>query len=131
MIKRVWIILCFLSVISLIAQDIEYLIITHRSFYDAVLPLADWKDSKGLKTKIVSVSSGLNSSAIRDTIRKYQPTYVLLVGDRQYLPLGKFYPNWTLYQIGTWTDQYYADTSDDGNYFDDVYVGRLPCNSIA
>jgi len=124
--KLFWaILLIFVSQLS--SQSIRYLIITHENFYDAIKPLAQWKHRKGLATKVVKVPSGLKASAIKDTIRKYQPAFVLLVGDRSFIPLGKYFPNWTLYQTGTWTDQYYADTTDDSEYKDDIYLGRLPC----
>ena len=114
---------------SVLFGEIKYLIITPSQFYDAVVPLAEWKHKKGLSTKIVTITEGLNASSIKDTIIKYQPEYVLLVGDRQFIPLGKFFPDWTLHQSGTWTDQYYADTTDDSQYKDDIYLGRIPCST--
>ena len=34
----------------------DYLIITNATFYNGILPLADWKEQKGLKTEVVDVS---------------------------------------------------------------------------
>jgi hypothetical protein len=128
--KQFFLVFCLCLSYKAYTIDIKYLIITHHNFYDVIQPLAQWKNDKGLKTKVVSIHNGLNSSAIRDTIRKYQPEYVLLVGDRNYIPLGTYFPNWSLYQNGTWSDQYYADTTDNDNFRDDIYLGRLPCNTV-
>ncbi|MEO0084075.1 MAG: C25 family cysteine peptidase, partial [candidate division WOR-3 bacterium] len=34
----------------------KYLIITHDNFYEAILPLAQWKHKKGVPTKVVKLS---------------------------------------------------------------------------
>ena len=127
----IFFIIGLLAVTSVFADNLKYLIITHNNFYDAIKPLKQWKHKKGIITKIVAVPDGLSSEIIRDTIRKYQPEYTLLVGDRNFIPLGKYFPDWIQSYpfLGTWTDQYYADTTDDAEYKDDIKLGRLPCST--
>ncbi len=62
------------------------LVITYDAFHDAVQPLVDWKNQKGVPTTLVDVSTiGNNATAIKNYITNiYQTdglTYVLLVGD--------------------------------------------------
>ncbi|MEO0091499.1 MAG: C25 family cysteine peptidase [candidate division WOR-3 bacterium] len=130
--KKVFIsILILVGISYIIAENTKYLIITHNNFYDAVKPLAQWKHKKGLATTIVRVPSGMSPSSIKDTIIKYQAPYVLLVGEQSFIPLGKYFPSWSLYypNCGTWTDQWYADTTNDSEYKNDIYLGRLPCST--
>ncbi len=129
--KLILLIIGLIAVTSVFAQNIKYLIITHNDFYDAIQPLANWKYKKGIITKIISVPDGLSSDMIRDTIRKYQPEYALLVGERRFIPLGKYFSEWIQSYpfLGTWTDHYYADTTDDAEYKDDIKLGRIPCST--
>ncbi len=80
------------------ANAADYLIITHRNFYDVIKPLAQYREKQGLKTKIVTVDAVYDEfnhgffspQAIRDFIEyteKYwhtPPRYVLLVGDASF-----------------------------------------------
>ncbi|HEX7321164.1 MAG TPA: C25 family cysteine peptidase [bacterium] len=109
---------------SLFAQDVgaKYLIITHDNYYDAILPLAQWKHKKGLRTRIAKLSQ-IGSTA--DDIRAYvlnaynnwqtPPEYVLLVGAPNYLPFPLV--------NGTYTDNYYTDM--DGDVYNEILSGRL------
>jgi hypothetical protein len=49
--KIFWIISYILVSMCFAQQGAKYLVITHDNFYDAVQPLAEWKQKKGLKTK--------------------------------------------------------------------------------
>ncbi|MEO0076210.1 MAG: C25 family cysteine peptidase, partial [candidate division WOR-3 bacterium] len=104
----------------------KYLIITHDNFYDAILPLAQWKHKKGVPTKVVKLSD-LNAtpeSIIR--IKNYiinayntwspRPEYILLVGGPQFIR-----SNQNKY------DDYFSDVS--GNYLMELSVGRFPCST--
>ena len=104
---------------TIFAEGSRYLIITHDDFYSAIQPLKEWKHKKGITTKVVSVPSGITPAAIRDTIRKYQPEYVLLVGDTSRLPVGQTSP--------CISDNYYADTI--GDYKAELAVGRFSCRT--
>ncbi len=78
--------------------DGQYLIITADDFYDAVLPLAEWKQEKGIQvtvTRLSEIAPG-DSAAIHDYIKDaynnwtVPPEYVLLVGDTGILPVCHF-----------------------------------------
>ncbi|MCX7784951.1 MAG: C25 family cysteine peptidase [candidate division WOR-3 bacterium] len=128
--------LLFIS--NLFSSGANYLIIAHDNFYDAVKPLAIWKQKRGLITKTVKLSEiGYDTASIKSYIRNAysnwnpRPQYVLLVGDRNFIPLGMYFPNWILYYPwrGTWTDQYYVNLTEQTDYRDDMYLGRLPCST--
>ncbi len=78
------------------ANGADYLIITHRSFYTAVQPLANYRASRGLRVKVIDIDDLYNQFnygiyhpiAIKDflayAVANWQPpapAYVLLVGD--------------------------------------------------
>ncbi|MFQ6061128.1 MAG: C25 family cysteine peptidase, partial [Thermoplasmata archaeon] len=108
----------------------NYLIITNDSFYPSVLPLADWKRQKGLEVKVENLSNIGNSDTaiynyIYDAYHNWElpPSYVLLVGDVEYLPTH--YGLYHYYEDNyTATDLYYA-TVDGGDYLPDIHVGRI------
>jgi len=101
------------------------LIITHDDFYDAVLPLAEWKNLKGFSTEVVKLSQ-IGSSPTANNIKNYiqnyyeshdpKPDFVLLVGNKNYIP------SFT-YQMDI-TDHPYS-LLEGNDYFPDVIVGRL------
>ena len=77
----------------------DYIVITHEEFREAIQPLVEWRTSRGLEVKVVSItdvydefSYGLvDPVAIRDFLRhahgswtRPAPQYVLLVGDASY-----------------------------------------------
>ena len=107
----------------------DYLIITNDAFYQSIVPLARWKMKKGLETKIVNLSQiysefpGNNNYTIKNFISyaynnwSFPPSYVLLVGDVEYLP--------TNYGLsGCATDLFYS-TLYGNDYFPDVMLGRM------
>ena len=81
------------------ANQVDYVVITHSTFAESILPLVEFRRSQGLTTMVVDIddiynefSDGLfNPFAIQKFLRyaynNYQqpaPTYVLLVGDAHY-----------------------------------------------
>ncbi|MEO2004816.1 MAG: C25 family cysteine peptidase, partial [Candidatus Poribacteria bacterium] len=80
------------------STEVDYLIITHSDFLDAIQPLADHRAAEGHKVKVVDIESVYNDFsrgvfspfAIQNLLRyAYQvwqtpPEYVLLVGDAHY-----------------------------------------------
>jgi hypothetical protein len=120
----------------------EYLIITHDSFFSQVLPLADWKERKGLITKIVNTSEIAPSGPTADEIADYiqdaydtwnpAPSYVLLVGDSDFIPTFYRNPHPSDMHGGfnTASDLYYT-TVDGPDYFPDIYIGRLSVDTAA
>lgn len=105
---------------TIFAEDVRYLIITRSSFIDAIQPLVEWKNKKGLKTKVVSFENIPDTNIVKDTILHYNPEYVLLVGQPNFIPTFEWQP--LPYVIHT--DNYYADTNN--NTLTDIYVGRFP-----
>jgi hypothetical protein len=105
------------------AQEIgaKYLIITHDSFVNDIQPLAEWKNKKGMRTKVVTLSQiGSSSSQIKNYIQQayntwqIPPEYLLLVGAPNLLPWGSSSP---------YSDNYYMDLT--GDLFNDILAGRL------
>ncbi len=129
--RKIIIIFSLILISQGIAENVKYLILCADRYVEYVEPLAEWKRQKGITTKLLSIPIGRTSAALKDTIKKYKPEYVLLVGDMYLIPFGKYFPKWVLYSPprGMWTDQYYADTTNDTKYRDQLYVGRLNCSS--
>ncbi|MEO0098089.1 MAG: C25 family cysteine peptidase [candidate division WOR-3 bacterium] len=125
-------IIFLISSITFAQEGARYLIITHDNFYNVVQDLAQWKNQKGMKCKVVRLSEiGNSASAIRNyVINAYnnwdpKPEYLLLVGAPSLL---------TSYSFGQgpqrlYTDSYYGDVS--GDYRAEICYGRLPCKTAA
>jgi hypothetical protein len=118
-----------------LAEGAKYLIITHDDFRDAIQPLAQWKNKKGITTTVVDKTTieeqwgSWDSDAIRDYIAEAyntwnpRPEYVLLVGSSILLPswyIGGFSEN-------AYSDDPYADMT--GDYRIEFGIGRLPCST--
>lgn len=100
----------------------RYLIITEDSFYDAVLPFAEWKHKTGMSTVLKKKSeAGGSSTGIKNYISDayltwdIRPEYLLLVGAPNYIPFG--------YVGGAYSDNYYTDI--EGDFRNDILSGRL------
>jgi subtilisin-like proprotein convertase family protein len=114
------------------APPVGYLIISDPAFLSEIQLLADWKNSKGYASTVVSTSDipgGSGTTEIKAYIQdawdnwEIPPSFVLLVGDVADIP------NWT----GTGdnsppTDLYYA-TMTDPDYIPDLGIGRLSVTS--
>ncbi|MBC8204637.1 T9SS type A sorting domain-containing protein [bacterium] len=98
-----------------------------QAYHDALLPLVEWRESKGIETIMVSTGEigGSNVDIQNYLIEAYftwviPPTTVLLVGDSPQIP------HWIGQGSGSpETDLYYS--SLDGDYFPDIGVSRLSC----
>ncbi len=132
-------------------SKIEMLIITPNKtdFIDAVKPLRDWKNQKGVKTIILSNFSlydGIdNPEKIRNMIKIYYENeniqWVLLAGDAQddLIPIRKVYnPDTKIYannfrELGNQdykpTDFYYADLTGTWDNDNDGKWGEAPQNN--
>ena len=145
-------------------QDIEMLIIVpdgNQDFVNAVKPLAEWKNQKGVKTIILSNYTDYNGSdgpeQIRNMIKSYYLSegirWVVLAGDAESggIPIRNVYDELNNEQP---TDYYYADLNgtwdsdgdktygepasennnkavDEIDWTPEVYVGRLPASTTA
>ncbi len=114
----------------------DYLIITHPDFYNAILPLANWKHAKGYRTRVVRTSEialGTTAAGITTYIKNAydtwspSPAFVLLVGDSGYIP-PHYKTIHSYHHTKSATDLYYAAV-DGTDIFPDLFVGRLPCGS--
>ena len=113
----------------------QYLIITEDSFFSAVEPLAEWKELKGVTTRIVKtseISASPNANDIATYIQNVYdtwypcPTFVLLVGDSDDIPPDYKNPHPSDCHGGfdTPTDLYYV-TVDGSDYIPDMFIGRI------
>lgn len=120
------------------SEPVGYLVISNDTFYSSMIPLVEWKTANGFNVTSVKLSEiglGVNDTDIYNYIfNAYHnwatpPTYVLLVGDVEYLPThyGLDHP----YEARkTATDHYYACVSGS-DYLPDLFVGRLSVKSIS
>jgi hypothetical protein len=106
----------------------RYLIISATTYATQAQPLANWKNLKGVKSMLVTLSqTGSTAAQIKAYIQNaydtwdIPPEYVLLVGDTEQVPA---------YYSETWTDDYYG-TLEGSDYFVDVMVGRLSVDTQA
>jgi hypothetical protein len=104
----------------------RYLIITYDDFYNAVQPLAQWKQRKGLRTKVVKLSEiGTSATQIKNFIEnayntwQIRPEYLLLVGAPNYIPFYYCDSVYTPY----YSDNYY--TNMDSDVENEILSGRL------
>ncbi|MEO0108288.1 MAG: C25 family cysteine peptidase [candidate division WOR-3 bacterium] len=108
----------------------RYLIIAHDDFYDAVQPLAEWKNKKGVSC-IVKRKSEIGNTAT--VVREYiinayntwepRPEFILLVGSGAHI--SAFYR-------GSGSQRYYMDSKYGdviGDTLADLPYGRLPCKT--
>jgi hypothetical protein len=129
---RVFLLGIMVAATSLTAQTgARYLIITHDNFYNAIQPLAQWKQKKGMASRVVRTSeTGTASLQIQSYIRNAyntwnpRPEFVLLVGGGAYLQA---------FQMGMGheriaTDNPYGNMA--GDYRAELPYGRFPCNSV-
>ncbi|MCX8042515.1 MAG: C25 family cysteine peptidase [Desulfobacterota bacterium] len=133
--------------------DVDYIIITHEDFYDAVQELKSYREGKGLRVEVVKIqdiydefSYGIkNAQAIKDFLTfaynnwnsNGHPEYVLLVGDASidyrddmglYAKGAIDYVPTFLYQTNefgdTPTDNWFACVNGS-DYLPDMLIGRI------
>ncbi len=141
------------------ANGADYIIIVHSDLYQSVQPLAAYRESQGLRVKVVRVQDiydefndgVLSPEAIRDflkyTFNHWQqpaPTYVLLVGDTSW-GYDKSVTHQTYWQerclvptLMAWTSAWGVSASDNrlacvvgDDRFPDLSIGRLPVRTEA
>ncbi|MFH1642767.1 MAG: C25 family cysteine peptidase [Nanoarchaeota archaeon] len=118
------------------ANRADYLIIYADTFANKVTRLVNWKEGRGLEVIDVKLSDiysefGSGDVGIREFIKyayfnwELPPTYVLLVGDVDHLPIHNYPCFYCSYKSNTPGDHYYACV-DGEDYYPDLHVGRLP-----
>ncbi len=138
------------------SNEADYLIITHRDFFDSARRLAEYRSAEGLRTILVDVqdvydefgSGSMDPSSIREFIKyayeNYRSpalSYVLLIGDCTYGYDKRIARDWKVptymptkmeYTV-TWgvlsSDNYFACVRGD-DVLPDLYIGRLPVSSV-
>ncbi len=100
----------------------EMLIISHPNFMNEMSAFSDWKLLSGMQNEIVDVTEiGQNSSNIKSYINTYfdehpNLTYVLLVGDHDYVPSSST-------SAGDSDNEYTYLVGDD--HYPDIFIGRF------
>jgi len=132
--RQAAILLCLSVATGLFAQTgARYLIITYDGFYDAVQPLAQWKQQKGMEcvvTKLSQIGTSPTSTQIRSYILHAEstwlpkPEFVLLVGAGNLLPA---FSKGGGQRDRIYTDNPYGDLT--GDYVAELPYGRLPCKT--
>jgi len=106
----------------------RYLIITHDSYFPYLQTLAEWKNQKGYKAKVVTLSEigGSDSASIRNyVVNAYNtwdiiPEYLLLVGNKSQIPFPKFFSNEF---GGAFSDNFYTNVT--GDFHNEIIPGRI------
>ena len=129
--KKLSLLFIFLASLSIAQEGARYLIITHDNFYNVIQPLAEWKNLKGMKSKVVRLSEiGSSNTQIKNYILNAyntwnpRPEFILLVGSADYLP--SFFRNVSPYSYDT--DNEYANMS--GDYQAELCYGRFPAKNL-
>jgi hypothetical protein len=115
----------------------EYLILTHPDFRAAADRLAEWKNDKGIATRVFNVNDGGGAGPdTKEEIDAFienrygkcltRPSYVLLLGDAEFIPT--FYRD-TYGSDTTGTDYPYALLGDDDET-PDFALGRIPVDTL-
>jgi len=142
------------------ANGADYIIITHRKFYDAVQRLADYRAGQGMRVRVVDVDDLYNEFnygifhpiAIRNFLayayvnwQPPAPSYVLLIGDghwnfkgygvERYGEPTPIYMPPNLAFVDPWQGE--VDSTNllaaivGDDILPDLAIGRLPVNSVA
>ncbi len=120
----------------------EFMILTHPKFLDAANKLADWKNKKGISTRVYIVNDG--DGPAPDTAEdidkfienhfntaKIRPSYLLLIGDAEYIPT--FYLTSNLDPSATIASDW-PYSNIPAAFFDifpDLGTGRIPVDTLA
>ena len=112
---------------SYLVDQGNMLVISYGDFMDEMQPFVDWKNTMGIPTEMVNVSSiGSNSTSIKSYIEDYYDdnglTFVLLVGDITQIPSPSL--------SGSASDPSYGfiEGGSSDNYAE-VIVGRFSADS--
>lgn len=118
----------------------KLLVITHADFARALQPLVDWKNQKGIQTRLVTLAeTGSTATAIKAFIaaayRAERISSVILVGDAKFMPFfpgvfGNAYRNEADPLYGAIEGPSSAGPAELSNdEFPEVFVSRLPANT--
>lgn len=110
-------------------EAMTLVILTDTLFRDALRPFVEWKTRKGFRVLEVYRHDSL-AGGTRESMKAYleslyrspppgiaPPTYLLIVGDVEHIPLSQ--------ATGQVTDLYYATYDGEGDYIPDLFYGRI------
>jgi len=125
------VVLVFWATVALAQTGAQLLVLCRDEFVPAVQPLVDWRNSTGLRTKLVKFSEVSTDTAM---VHAYlmnawqfwqpRPEYVLIVADPGYFRSK-------IYGYGSdryYSDHYYGDLS--GDWHAEIPVGRFPAKTL-
>lgn len=114
-------------------EEGEMLIITHPDFENEIMPFANWKNQKGIRTTVVNTDvAGTNAANIKSFVSSYfnenpNTLYLVLVGDHQQIPAYSYGNSWG---EQLWSDSYYGQILGD-DFYPELFVGRLSGQNAA
>ncbi|QQR90881.1 MAG: DUF4215 domain-containing protein [Myxococcales bacterium] len=133
------------KVMSNLAKDVDYLILTNRSMYSAAQRLAAYRNADGLRSAVVLVEDVYlaygfalpKPQAIKELLSYLQPKYVLLLGDGSYdyrffggQGPGAIAPKMIQTRFGLYaSDVWFADITGN-DLVPDLSIGRLPATNL-
>ena len=110
-------------------KPVGMIILTDTLFRKQIKPFVTWKTQKGFNVQVIyrgAAYAGDNYTDIKNTLSsiynastpdKPAPEYLLIIGDASHIPY---------YTGGNYTDMYYGEFDDNGDYIPDMFIGRLP-----
>ncbi|MEN8226783.1 MAG: C25 family cysteine peptidase [Bacteroidota bacterium] len=117
-----------------VEEPMTMVILSDTMFRETLQPFIQWKSRKGFKVvEAYRQESGVGSS--RETIKSYleslytqpsvgiaPPTYLLIVGDVEHIPLSQ--------SGGQITDLYYTTFDGKDDYIPDLFYGRISVSNV-
>jgi len=121
--------------------SVDYLIITVSALSQIADEFAAWKSQKGLVTKVEIVANNPSVGTMKELIRKYYPglKYVLILADHPQIalpltagrhPLGTERCQQLGLPDGTVPSDLYYACLEGTDYYPDIYIGRVPANTV-
>ncbi len=111
---------------TVVPEDGEMLIICHPNFWEVMQPFVSWKIQRGMPTTMVDVTQIGNLAAINSYIADFYTnhnlTYLLLVGDANFVPTNTLASGHSDNAFG------YLVGNDS---YPDVFVGRFSAETVA
>ncbi|MFH0758328.1 MAG: C25 family cysteine peptidase [Bacteroidota bacterium] len=114
-------------------EPMTFVILSDTMFRETIIPLVEWKTRKGFRVVEVYRTDSLVGGT-RESIKAYlkslydhpplgvaRPTYLLIVGDTEHIPVSQ--------AGGEVTDLYYAAYDGGGDYIPELFYGRISVNS--
>ena len=118
-----------------VEEPMTLVIVSDTMFQRALEPFIQWKTRKGFRI-IEAYRQDPQVGSSRESIKSYlnllyhnpppgiaPPSYLLIVGDVEHIPLSQ--------ATGQITDLYYAEYDGEGDYIPDVFYGRISVKTEA